>query len=431
MPLEAIDRAVKIVREGHLRRAAEPETERPFIGVSMRRIMGPRHDVEILAHQRRIHRGEQVHEVARDPLAIPAIPPQSPGLKPQIIRRLVRKPPLRIEQRVLVHLRDQFRLVRDADLIEILIHLRPKRRAPIAIQVVDGAVFVLQPRAKFALANVAVTRLLAVMAEFIVELPAPHARVVAVTATEFVHDFPHVLAVGIDTPARLLARAVQHPPARGIDHQNLRMLFAEPHRRRGTRRAEHHLQALVGAQLDIAVKPGKIEMALLRFHESPREFAHVDKFQVQFLDVADVARPLVRRPRLGIIINPDAHQVRLRKKRRIRRPRRDEGQSESRYEVGCRKFHGIFQPVIVPLIADTSTSHNPSEALVPRPLRPPRAPEIFDVQRWSMFDVPCSMFDVRCSMFDVPYPRHPLNSRGPIRTRLLDADALCPINLAW
>ena len=83
----------------------------------------------------------------------------------------------------------------------------------------------------------------------------------------------------------------------------------EPDRRRRAGRAEDDLQSLLGAELHVALQPVEVELALLRFHERPGEFAHVDEFQVQLLDVGDVARPLVRRPRLGIVIDADAHQV--------------------------------------------------------------------------------------------------------------------------
>ena len=71
------------------------------------------------------------------------------------------------------------------------------------------------------------------------------------------------------------------------------MLFRKPHRRRGAGRAENNFQSLVGAELDVAVQPVEIKLALLRFHERPCEFAHVNEFHVELFDIADVARPLV------------------------------------------------------------------------------------------------------------------------------------------
>ncbi len=155
------------------------------------------------------------------------------------------------------------------------------------------------------------------MAQLVVELPAPDAGVVAITLAEFFHDFADVFAIDVRTPTRLLSGAMPHRPPGGVHHENLRMFLREPDRRGGARRAENHFQALSGAEFDVAVQPGEIKLAFLRFHERPGELAHVDEFQVHFFDVGDVARPFVRRPRFRVIINADPHEIGLGKQRAV------------------------------------------------------------------------------------------------------------------
>ena len=70
--------------------------------------MRPGDDLKIFSDQRRVHRAEHVHEIARDPLAVAAILAQDAGLETQIVGGLVGEPALGIEQRVLVDLRDEF-----------------------------------------------------------------------------------------------------------------------------------------------------------------------------------------------------------------------------------------------------------------------------------------------------------------------------------
>jgi hypothetical protein len=163
------------------------------------------------------------------------------------------------------------------------------------------------------LALIAEAGLLAVVGELVVDLPAPDARVGAVATAELVHDLRHAGKVALGVPAGVLPGAVGLPAAGGVDHQDLRMLFREPDRGRGRRRAEHHLQTLGRGELDVLVEPRKIELVLRGLQERPRELAEVHELEAESPDVREVPRPLARGPRLGIVVDAEVHQVGRRK----------------------------------------------------------------------------------------------------------------------
>ena len=90
-------------------------------------------------------------------------------------------------------------------------------------------------------------RLLAVMREFVVELPAPYARIAAVAAAEFAHDLRDLFAVLGDAPAGVLPRAVLLAAAGGVDHEHRGVFFGEPDRWREAWGAEDDLELFVHA----------------------------------------------------------------------------------------------------------------------------------------------------------------------------------------
>ena len=177
-PLRSVDAALEIVDEAHLRAVAQPEPERAGLQVSVHRVKRPGDDIQILSGQRRIDDVMGVHEVGCDPLLLGVFAEQS-GLETNVIGGFLREPALKIQERVGVHLRHYLVLVGNANLIVILVQLRPEGIAPVAVEIIDGAIFLSQPGTEFQLAVVAITIVLAVMAQLIVDLPAPDGRIVA------------------------------------------------------------------------------------------------------------------------------------------------------------------------------------------------------------------------------------------------------------
>src|SRR4030042_2051604 len=105
------------------------------------------------------------------------------------------------------------------------------------------------------------------MTSLFIGLPADNGGILPEATAEFGDDPGDILAINIDAPASLLPRAVVHPPAALIDHQNLGVLTDEPDGGRGTRSAEDDLQSLGPAQFDVPGQPVEREFSLFRLHE--------------------------------------------------------------------------------------------------------------------------------------------------------------------
>jgi prepilin-type N-terminal cleavage/methylation domain-containing protein len=339
--LRAVDIAEEIVHETDFRAVAETKAERAGFHVAVNGIERPGDDIEVLARERGIYRLVHIHEVAGDPLAFD-IAAENGGLKAEIIRGFIGEEALEIEQRMGIDGLGQDFLIGDLDLVEVLIHLRPEGVAPVAVEVVNGGVFLFEPRAELDGAGLAVAEVLAVMAEFIVELPAPDGGIVAETFGELGVDLLDILTVNLGAPIGVLARAVLHGAALGVHHEHFGMLLDEPDGGRGRGRAEDDLEAMIGAKLDVLFEPIEIVLALLGFHEGPGEFAHVDELEAHGLDVGDVARPLVRGPGFGIIIDADAHHVGVGKIIGLRLGGRGLGERQQPCKGGEKETVGLF-----------------------------------------------------------------------------------------
>jgi hypothetical protein len=107
----------------------------------------------------------------------------------------------------------------------------------------------------------------------------------------------------------VLAGPMVHAAPARIDHEHVGMRAHQPGRRGGRRRTQHDLQAGLARQAHRRLEPLELEAALLRLHERPRELCHVDELEPVPLDVLEVARPLLARPCLGIVVNADRHHV--------------------------------------------------------------------------------------------------------------------------
>jgi hypothetical protein len=97
------------------------------------------------------------------------------------------------------------------------------------------------------------------------------------------------------------------------------MRAREPNGRRGAGSAEDHFETVLCGEGDVLFEPVELVTALFRFHEVPGELAHVDELHAEFADVRHVARPLILRPRFGVVIDADAEHVTLREPIRILR----------------------------------------------------------------------------------------------------------------
>src|SRR4029077_14849632 len=100
------------------------------------------------------------------------------------------------------------------------VDLRPERGAPGRIQSVDGAVARAQPGAEAVAIGIRVRVGAAIVAELVVDLPAPDGRVRAEAARHLGDDALDVPPVDGRAPGGMLAPAVVHAPPARIDHQD-------------------------------------------------------------------------------------------------------------------------------------------------------------------------------------------------------------------
>ena len=113
------------------------------------------------------------------------------------------------------------------------------------------------------------------------------------------------------------------------------MGFGQPRGGRGRRCAEDDLQAMAVREGDGAVEPGEVEPAVFRLEESPGELGHVDEGEAERGDVGQVAVPFGLRPVLGVVIDPDLHELFLGEKaaprslRAVTRTPADSGRSSA------------------------------------------------------------------------------------------------------
>src|SRR4029077_16187131 len=101
------------------------------------------------------------------------------GRQREVLRRGLGKPAGVVRASVRVHLLRQLVGIRQVDLIETLISLRPKGIAPGVIERCDRCVSLLQPRSKRVTAGVRIAVLGAVVRELVVNLPTPDVWVTA------------------------------------------------------------------------------------------------------------------------------------------------------------------------------------------------------------------------------------------------------------
>ena len=152
--------------------------------------------------------------------------------------------------------------------------------------------------------------LLLVVRKLVIELPAPHALVLAELHGQRGDHLLHVVAIHRRTPVALLAPAVIHAAAHAHPPSGSRDACATSHTggvALGVQRIT--LSPFFAASSTFCSSQSNWKLALLRLHERPGEFAHVDEFHAHLFDVRHVARPLLFGPRLGIVVRPDGHHV--------------------------------------------------------------------------------------------------------------------------
>jgi hypothetical protein len=113
----------------------------------------------------------EVHEVRRDPLGR-RVAAQHGCLESNAVRRFLREPAQKVEQRVLVDARDELVCIRNLDLVEVVVDLRPEGIPPRGVQRADRAIPRAQPRAELLVVRRRIRIPPAVVAELAVDLPA-------------------------------------------------------------------------------------------------------------------------------------------------------------------------------------------------------------------------------------------------------------------
>src|SRR4051812_16034107 len=120
------------------------------------------------------------------------------------------EPAAEIKHRMRAWVSNQRFLIRNVDLIEILINHRPERAAPGYIELVNGSILLAQPVAELGCRRLRVREMPSIMAQFVVNLPAPHTRVISESFGKFRVNFRHVLAIQRRTPVCLFTAAMIH-----------------------------------------------------------------------------------------------------------------------------------------------------------------------------------------------------------------------------
>ncbi len=193
-------------------------------------------------------------------------------------------------------------------LLETGVATAPERAAPRRVHGVDAAVLVLQPVLESGAGAIAVV---GEGAGFVVDLPAPDARVVAVVLRHGRDQSRHeglVLRIGqryFGANAVLVALTMLVYP---ID---LRVVFVHPGRRRCRGRTQNDAQSGLVGQVDGLIEPREIETPFLRLKVGPAEFGHVRKVEAELGHAIEVPLPLLAGPLLGVIENAKAHRLAL------------------------------------------------------------------------------------------------------------------------
>ena len=92
-------------------------------------------------------------------------------------------------------------------------------------------------------------------------------------------------------------------------------------------------------QVHRSVEPSEVEAPVIGFHPRPGELGVVNEVKSQLSDAFDVTLPLVFRPVLGVVINPELHALFGKKPAFIGADGRHEDRKQKNQE-GVASFHG-------------------------------------------------------------------------------------------
>ena len=186
------------------------------------------------------------------------------------------------------------------DLLETAVGERPALHAPRPVERVDGAEFLLEPRAERRLAVLAEAPLV-VGVDLVVDLPADDGGIARKGLCEFGDDdavlFTHDgrrlagMAAGGDVGADEFTR----------DHARFGILHEHPARRGRRGRAEDGRDAVFIQLLHDVFEPREVKFPLLRLHTLPRELADAHGIDPQLLHAGDILFLFRALPKLGVI----------------------------------------------------------------------------------------------------------------------------------
>ena len=213
----------------------------------------------------------------------------------------VRAEPFEIEQLAGVHevaVADE--TGRD-DLGEIVHALRPERRSPRVVHLLDRAVTSLAPLAERAFRVLGIVE--AVVATVLVaHMPGDHVRVVLIVFGHRAAEFQRVFAEHRAGGTPMLTSPRLAYVATVVLPQHLRMGLGEPHRRRCGRGREIHGDSGLAELVDDAVEPVEVVHALLRLDARPGEDSHGHEVHAGLPHQTDVLVPHLLGPLVGIVV---------------------------------------------------------------------------------------------------------------------------------
>ncbi len=227
-------------------------------------------------------------------------------LRPVAGEQLVAREPVEVEQ--LGRVAERRRGPRRHDLLERVVPLRPERRAPRPIELVDRAVLRREPLAERGRRHVAVAAA-HVASVLVVHVPQLERRMLGVPLHQSRDELPRPLAVHGRARAVLLATADRQSHAVLGHGQRLGMPHREPWRRRRGGRGEVDADPVRVQEVEHLVEPGEVVLARTRLEARPREDADRGEVDAAAPHEPHVLVPHLPRPLLGVVVAavPDRH----------------------------------------------------------------------------------------------------------------------------
>ncbi len=197
--------------------------------------------------------------------------------------------------------------------------LPPEAQAQLLVQALNRFVFGLEPEMPFLARGFVEGEFGVVAAHAVVNLPRDELRMVAQRLGHRGDDALGIIPEDIAAQTDRAARAFVFDPAEFVEREDFRMFFGEPDGRRGGRRAEHDLDAVMAHDVHDAAQPEEIVFALFGFAEAPGKLADADDVDAGLGHQRGVALPsglgivggagIGKDPMFGIIISAKKHNL--------------------------------------------------------------------------------------------------------------------------